>query len=45
MELKKIVEKGLKCDFHIHSVYSKHKESNGLTGNNTLDKLPVLIKN
>ena len=39
----RIVEKGLKCDFHIHSVYSKHKETGDLTSNNTINNLDELV--
>lgn len=42
--MNKIVEVGLKCDFHIHSCHSKHKESKNLTINNTEKNLDNLIK-
>lgn len=40
-----IVEKGVKVDFHIHSIASKHKEETGKVENSTIDNLDVLIKN
>lgn len=41
--MEKIVNNGLKCDFHIHSYYSKHREANGLTTNNTEENIPKLV--
>ena len=41
--MEKIVINGLKCDFHIHSYYSKHREANGLTTNNTEENIPKLV--
>lgn len=39
-----IVENGVKVDFHIHSVASKHKEESGKVDNSTIEKLNVLIQ-
>ena len=41
---ERIVKRGLKCDFHIHSFFSKHKESKNITINSTIENLDVLIK-
>jgi len=38
-----IAETGLKCDFHIHSCHSAHKETNGLTDNNTIENVSKLV--
>ena len=40
-----IVEKGIKVDFHIHSIASKHKEESGKVEDSTIDNIDVLIKN
>ncbi len=40
-----IVENGVKVDFHIHSIASKHKEETGKVDNSTIDKLDILIEN
>lgn len=40
-----IVENGVKVDFHIHSIASKHKEEPGKVDNSTIDKLEILIEN
>lgn len=40
----KIVETGMKVDFHIHSYASKHKEGKGLVDNSTVKNLATLIK-
>lgn len=40
----KIVDSGLKCDFHIHSYHSQFKEEKGLTSNNTESNLDTLIE-
>ena len=40
--MKKIVEKGIKIDLHIHSVYSTAKDKEKVA-ENTIDNLPVLI--
>lgn len=40
-----IVENGVKVDFHIHSIASKHKEESGKVENSTIDKLDILIEN
>lgn len=39
-----IVENGVKVDFHIHSVASKHKEESGKVDNSTIENLNVLIQ-
>lgn len=39
-----IVENGVKVDFHIHSVASKHKEESGKIDNSTIENLNVLIQ-
>lgn len=39
-----IVENGVKVDFHIHSVASKHKEESGKVDNSTIENLSVLIQ-
>lgn len=41
----KIVENGNKVDFHIHSIASKHKESDDCVNFSTVENLDVLIKN
>ena len=43
VEKDRIVKKGLKCDFHIHSIYSKHKESKNITIDSTIENLDTLI--
>ena len=40
----RIVNRGLKFDLHIHSCHSLHRESNGLTANNTISNIPNLVK-
>lgn len=40
----KIVENGVKVDFHIHSVASMHKEEAGAVDNSTIENLNVLVK-
>ena len=40
--MDKIVNKGLKIDLHIHSVYSNKKDG-AKVKNNTIDNLPILI--
>lgn len=42
--LEKIIETGNKVDFHIHSIASKHKESNDCVDLSTLDNIDLLIK-
>lgn len=42
--LEKIIETGNKVDFHIHSIASKHKESNDCVDSSTLDNIDLLIK-
>ena len=39
-----IVENGVKVDFHIHSVASKHKEETGKVDSSTIENLDVLIQ-
>lgn len=34
----------MKCDFHIHSIASKHREKNDIVDNSTLDNIDKLIK-
>lgn len=41
---EKIIETGNKVDFHIHSIVSKHKESNDCVDLSTLDNIDLLIK-
>ncbi len=41
--MEKVVNKGIKIDLHIHSVYSKNKDKDKVS-NNTIDNLPVLVK-
>lgn len=41
---EKIVETGNKVDFHIHSIASKHKESDDCVDFSTLDNIDLLIK-
>ena len=38
----KIVEKPIKIDLHIHSVFSKHKDGKKVAFNTT-DNLPILV--
>lgn len=40
-----IVENGVKVDFHIHSIASKHKEDNGKVDSSTIENIDVLIRN
>jgi len=40
----KIVKNGVKVDFHIHSVASKHKEAPQVVDESTMENLNVLIK-
>lgn len=42
--MEKIVETGMKIDFHIHSIASKHKESDDCVDLSTIDNIDVLIK-
>ena len=42
--MDKIVTTGMKCDFHIHSIASKHREKNDIVDNSTLDNIDKLIK-
>lgn len=42
--IEKIIETGNKVDFHIHSIASKHKESNDCVDLSTLDNIDLLIK-
>lgn len=40
-----IVENGVKVDFHIHSIASKHKEDNGKVDSSTIENIDVLVRN
>lgn len=40
-----IVENGVKIDFHIHSIASKHKEDNGKVDSSTIENIDVLVRN
>ena len=40
----KVVENGIKVDFHIHSVASKHKEEAGKVDDSTIENIGVLIR-
>ena len=42
-EDSKIALVGLKVDFHIHSIFSKHKDGE-IVKNNTIENIPILIK-
>lgn len=42
--IEKIIETGNKVDFHIHSIASKHKESDDCVDLSTLDNIDLLIK-
>lgn len=39
-----IVKKGVKVDFHIHSIASKHKEDDNKVNNSVIEKLDILIQ-
>lgn len=41
--MKKVINKGIKIDLHIHSIYSKNKDKDKVS-KNTIDNLPVLVK-
>lgn len=41
--MDKVVEKGIKIDLHIHSVFSRAKDGNKVK-NNTIENLPVLTE-
>lgn len=41
--MEKVVDKGIKIDLHIHSIYSKNKDGDKVS-NNTKDNLSVLVK-
>lgn len=43
--MEKVVDKGLKVDFHIHSIASKHKESDDCVDFSTIENIDILIKN
>ena len=43
--MEKIVNKPLKVDLHIHSCHSKHRETDDLTSNCTIENLGILVKN
>ena len=40
-----VVENGIKVDFHIHSIASKHKEETGKVDSSTIDNIEILIQN
>lgn len=42
--IEKIIKTGNKVDFHIHSIASKHKESDDCVNLSTLDNIDLLIK-
>lgn len=42
--MNKIVTTGMKCDFHIHSIASKHRENSDIVDNSTIDNIDTLIK-
>ena len=42
--IEKIIEKGNKIDLHIHSIASKHKESDDCVDLSTLDNIEILIR-
>lgn len=42
--VEKVLETGNKVDFHIHSIASKHKESNGCVDLSTLKNIDLLIE-
>lgn len=42
--IEKIIENGNKVDFHIHSIASKHKESDDCVDLSTLDNIDLLIR-
>lgn len=42
--IEKIIETGNKVDFHIHSIASKHKESDDCVDLSTLDNIDLLIE-
>ena len=44
MTKEKIVNTGLKVDFHIHSYASKHRESDDCVNLSTIDNIDILIK-
>ena len=42
--MEKVIDNGIKVDFHIHSIASKHKESDDCVDLSTIDNIDVLIK-
>lgn len=42
--MEKVIDNGLKVDFHIHSIASKHKESDDCVDLSTIDNVDVLIE-
>lgn len=42
--MEKIIDKGNKVDFHIHSIASKHKESDSCVDLSTIENIDILIK-
>lgn len=43
--MEKIIDSGNKVDFHIHSIASKHKESDDCVDLSTIENVDILIKN
>ncbi len=41
--MEKIAITGMKCDFHIHSYASKHRESDSVVDGSTIDNINILI--
>ena len=41
--MEKIIDKGNKVDFHIHSIASKHKESDDCVDLSTIENIDILI--
>lgn len=42
--MRKIVDNGLKVDFHIHSYYSTTKDSASILNHSTINDVPLLIQ-
>ena len=42
--MDKVVTTGMKCDFHIHSIASKHRENNNSVDNSIIENIDKLIK-
>ena len=43
--MEKIIDSGNKVDFHIHSIASKHKESDDCVDLSTIENIDILINN